>query len=119
MEVTRMDTRSTGPEANAADVAIGSERPPSTLWERARHGWPATYPIAQFPNAPLVAAAGGRLVAAVTDGPVQEYGRAVFLGGLAVWAWLEVTDGANGLRRVLGTAALGYVVVEVARGGAA
>ena len=111
-----MNARSTDPEAGAADVAVGSERAPSTVWERARHGWPATYPIAQFPNAPLLVAAGGRVVGAVIDGPVQEQARAVFLGGLAVWAWLEVTDGANGLRRVLGAAALGYVVVEVARG---
>jgi hypothetical protein len=32
---------------------------------------------------------------------------------LAVWAWLELTDGANWARRVLGGAALGYFVAAV------
>ena len=29
------------------------------LWRRGQHGWPAGFPVAQFPNTPLLVAAGG------------------------------------------------------------
>src|SRR3954454_17747300 len=38
------------------------------LWRRGQHGWPASYPVVQLPNAPLLAAAGGAAVAALTNG---------------------------------------------------
>jgi hypothetical protein len=84
-----------------------------TTWQRLQHGWPVSYPIAQFPNAPLLAAFGGLGVAAVTDGAVHDYARATFYTGLTAWAWWEVTDGVNAWRRVIGAAGLAFVVVSV------
>jgi hypothetical protein len=67
----------------------------------------------QFPNAPLIAALGAWLVAAATDGSVHSYARAGFYAALAAWAWGELTDGVNWVRRSLGAAGLVYVVVKV------
>lgn len=85
----------------------------SDLWRRGQRGWPASFPLAQFPNAPLLVAAGGWLVAALTDGSVHAYARAAFYGGLAAWAWEELAGGVNWVRRALGGAGLVYVVVKV------
>jgi hypothetical protein len=82
-------------------------------WRRGQRGWPASFPLAQFPNAPLLLALGGWVVAALTDGSVHFYARAGFYAGLAAWAWLEVADGANWVRRTLGAGGLVYVVVKV------
>lgn len=82
-------------------------------WRRGQRGWPASFPVAQFPNAPLLVAVGGWLVAALTDGSVHAYGRAVFYSGLAAWAWEELAGGVNWVRRALGAAGLVYVVVKV------
>jgi hypothetical protein len=49
----------------------------------------------------------------VTSGSVHAYARAAVYAGLAVWAWQELVDGANWFRRLLGAAALVYVVVKV------
>jgi len=86
---------------------------PSELWRRGQHGWPASYPVAQLPNAPLLVALGGWLLAALTDGPARAYGRATFYTGLAAWAWEELTDGANPVRRAMGATGLGYVIVKL------
>jgi hypothetical protein len=83
------------------------------LWERAQRGWPARFPVAQFPNAPLLVALVASLVAALADGSVHAYARAAFYTGLAAWAWEELAGGANWLRRALGAAGLVYVVVKV------
>jgi hypothetical protein len=83
------------------------------LWRRGQHGWPASYPVAQLPNAPLLVALSGWLVAALTDGSTHAYARATFYTGLAAWAWEELADGTNGLRRAFGAAGLGYVIVKV------
>ena len=87
-----------------------------SFWARAQHGVPPSYPIAQFPNAPLLAAFAASIVAALTDGSVHFYARAAFYVGLAAWAWLEMTDGVNLFRRALGAAGLVYVVVKVGAG---
>jgi hypothetical protein len=44
------------------------------------------FPLAQFPNAPLLVAVGGRLLAQLTDGSVHADVRARFRAGLAAWA---------------------------------
>ncbi len=84
------------------------------LWERGQHGWPERFPLAQFPNPPLLLAFGGWLVAAPTDGSLHAAGRGVFYAGLSVWAWGEMTDGANWFRRAAGVAGLVYVVAQIA-----
>lgn len=83
-------------------------------WRRGQRGWPARFPVAQFPNAPLWFALGGLLIAAMTDGSVQAYARAAFYTGLAAWAWEELVNGVNWVRRALGVIGLVYVLGEVA-----
>ena len=83
------------------------------LWSRGQRGWPESFPIAQFPNAPLLVALGGWLVAALTDGSAHAYARAAFYAGLAAWAWEELAGGVNWVRRALGAGGLVYVVVKV------
>ena len=82
-------------------------------WHRRDRGWPARFPVAQLPNAPLSVALGGLLVSAVTDGSVNAYARAVFYSALAVWAWQELFDGVNWVRRAIGAAGLVYLVLQV------
>ncbi|MEA2207464.1 MAG: hypothetical protein QOE77_4240 [Blastocatellia bacterium] len=86
---------------------------PRKLLRRGQRGWPASYPLAQLPNAPLLAALAGWLVAALTGGLVHDGARAVFYTGLAAWAWREVEDGDNLARRGIGAAGLVFVVVKI------
>ena len=66
-------------------------------WRREQRGWPARFPVAQFPNAPLWVALVGRAIAVMTDGSVHAYARAAFYAGLAAWAM-----GRTGQRPELG-----------------
>ena len=91
-----------------------SDRPPLRyLWRRGQRGWPASYPLAQFPNGPLLAALGALVVAALTDGSLRYYARAAFYAALAAWAWDELARGTNWVRRAFGVAGLFYVIVKV------
>ena len=81
---------------------------------RAQRGWPASFPLAQFPNAPLIVALVASLAGRSLDGRAHDYATAVFYVALGIWAYLEVTDGANWVRRLVGVAGLAYVVVELA-----
>lgn len=91
-----------------------SERAPfRDLWRSGQRGWPASFPVAQFPNWPLLVALGAWIVAALTDGSLHYYARAAFYAGLAAWAWDELERGANWVRRALGVAGLFYVVLKV------
>lgn len=84
------------------------------LWRRGQVGWPRGFPIAQFPNPPLLLAFAGLGVAAVTRSTPHDVGRAVFVLGLAVWAVEEIVGGVNWFRRLLGAAALVWTVVGLA-----
>jgi hypothetical protein len=91
-----------------------SDRPAlRDIWRRGQRGWPASFPFAQFPNWPLLAALVAWVVAALTHGSLHYYARAVFYATLAAWAWDELARGANWLRRALGVAGLVYVVLKV------
>ena len=92
----------------------GDALTPRKLWRRGRHGWPPGFPVAQVPNPPLLAALAGWLVAALTDGVVHACARATFYAGLAAWAWKEVEDGANWVRRAVGVAGLVFVIARIA-----
>jgi hypothetical protein len=84
------------------------------LWKRGQRGWPTGFPLLQLPNAPLLAALTGWLVAALTDGLVHDFARATFYTGLAAWAWMEAEDGVNWARRAIGAAGLLFVVFKIA-----
>lgn len=85
-------------------------------WKRLRGwSWPRDYPIAQFPNPPLIiglVALGLRSVASGTWADALGAIGYVFIG---VWAYLELTAGVNLFRRVLGLAGLAYVIVAIAQ----
>jgi hypothetical protein len=83
------------------------------LWRRGQVGWPRRFPVAQFPNPPLLLALAGWGLAAVAGGSVHDVGRAVFTLGLAVWAWEEVVSGVNWFRRLLGAGALVWIVASL------
>lgn len=87
-----------------------------TTRERPPRGWPASYPIAQPPNPPVLVATGGWLVAGVARGPIRSVARAVFLAGLATWAWREIADGENGVRRAFGAVGMAHVVAKLGLG---
>jgi hypothetical protein len=84
------------------------------LWRRGQVGWPRRFPIAQFPNPPLLLAFAGLGLASESSGTAHDLGRAVFTLGLAVWAWEEAVSGVNWFRRLLGAGALIWIVAGLA-----
>jgi hypothetical protein len=84
------------------------------LWRRGQTGWPRRFPIAQFPNPPLLVAFAGWGLAAVANRTAHDVGRAVFIIALGVWAWEEAVDGVNWFRRLLGVGALVWIVARLA-----
>ena len=84
------------------------------LWRRGQLGWPRRFPIAQFPNPPLLLALAGWGLAAIVRGAAHDVGRAVFTVALSVWALEEAVSGVNWLRRVIGVGALVWIVVGLA-----
>jgi hypothetical protein len=84
------------------------------LWRRGQVGWPRRYPIAQFPNPPLLLAGAGWGLAAATGGTSHDVGRVLFTVGLAVWALEEMAAGVNWFRRLLGTGVLVWIVASLA-----
>jgi hypothetical protein len=84
------------------------------LWRRGQVGWPRSYPIVQFPNAPLLLAFAGWGVAAATHGTPHDVGHWAFLLEVGVWAWEETTGGVNRFRRLLGVGGLAWVAFALA-----
>ncbi|MEA2215425.1 MAG: hypothetical protein QOK19_986 [Solirubrobacteraceae bacterium] len=84
------------------------------LWGRGQIGWPRSFPVAQFPNPPLLVALAGEVLAAAADGNAHDVGRAVFAVALGVWAWGEAVEGVNWFRRLLGAGALVWIVARLA-----
>jgi hypothetical protein len=69
-----------------------------------RLSFPKSYPIVQFPNAPLIVAFLSGLVAHRTHGDQHAYAQAVSYLSMAIWAYLELFQGVNTFRRLLGLA---------------
>jgi len=92
---------------------MGSRIPPR-IEKVMRHSWPKRFPVAQFPNPPLIVALLASIVSRLTDGRVQDFATPLFYVGLGVWAWEELVRGVNWFRRALGAAGLVYVVVRIA-----
>jgi len=82
------------------------------LWRRGQEGWPRRFPVAQFPNPPLLLAFAGWGLAEVTEGTAHDAGRVVFTVGLVVWAGEEALGGVNWFRRMLGAGALVWIAVR-------
>lgn len=88
---------------------------PASMQRVARWQWPESFPVAQFPNPPLilalVAAGAGRF----TSGWAHSACRGVFYVALTVWAYVEARNGDNWFRRMLGAGALIYIAARIAQ----
>jgi hypothetical protein len=82
-------------------------------WRRGQAGWPTGFVIVQVPNAPLLVALAGSVVAGVTDGRAAGSAEATGRLALGVFAYLEITHGANWLRRALGAAVAVWLVIKL------
>lgn len=69
-------------------------------------GVPARYPLAQFPNPPLLVAIAASIVGRFATGTFGEYVTAIGIVGMTVWAWQEAVDGVNLFRHGLGIVVL-------------
>jgi hypothetical protein len=69
-------------------------------------GWPASYPLLQPPNTAATVAWSLRAVAAASGGRTREVALAGHYVALAVWAYLELADGDNAVRRAVGALTL-------------
>jgi hypothetical protein len=70
-------------------------------------GWPRSFPIVQFPNAPLIIAFLAGAAAARTHDPAHAYLAAISFLAIGIWAYEELLHGVNWFRHLLG---LGYVI---------
>jgi hypothetical protein len=76
--------------------------------------FPRSYPIVQFPNAPLIVAFASGLLAQNSHGLEHSYAQAISYLAMAVWAYLELFHGVNAFRRLLGLAYTISTVVHLA-----
>lgn len=84
---------------------------PLAIWRAFKRltqlGWPRRFVIVQFPNAPLIVAFIASETAKHTHGSSHAYASAVSYLAFAIWAYLELVEGVNWFRRLLG---LAYVI---------
>jgi threonine/homoserine/homoserine lactone efflux protein len=80
------------------------------LWRRGQEGWPRRFVLVQLPNPPLLVALAASVVGRFARGDAAAYADATGRLALAVFAYLELVDGANWLRRLLGATILAYLV---------
>ncbi len=74
-------------------------------FNRLRHfSFPRSYPIVQFPNAPLIIAFASGLLAHHSHGLEHSYAQAISYLAMATWAYLELFYGVNAFRKLLGLA---------------
>jgi hypothetical protein len=66
--------------------------------------FPRSYPIVQFPNAPLILAFASGQLASHSHSREHAYAQAVSYLAMAIWAYLELFHGVNAFRRLLGLA---------------
>lgn len=93
--------------------AVSSRATLGKRWKQGQRGWPASFPVAQLPNAPLLVALTGWSVAELAEGRAHSIARAVFLAGLAAWAWGELASGSNWVRRGMGVGGFAYVIAAL------
>jgi hypothetical protein len=111
------------PSAAPADSTSGSARPPDSPARRLWHAfewlrafsWPRRFPIVQFPNQPLALAFVAGRAARELRGSAHVYAMAVSYLAMAVWAYLELTDGVNWFRRLLGAFYIASTVIHLER----
>jgi hypothetical protein len=77
-------------------------------------GWPRRFPIAQFPNNPLIVAFVAGQSAAMLHGAGRADARAVSFLAMTIWAYEELAHGVNWFRHLLGAAYLVSTGVHLA-----
>ena len=94
----------------------GDRRPTlSQRWERlSRLEGPPGFIVWQFPNPPLILALAALVAGWLTTGTAHSVARALFVVGFAVFAWLELFQGVNWFRRLIGAGGIAYLVVYLA-----
>jgi hypothetical protein len=91
---------------------------PNVLWRRFKRltqiAWPRRFVIVQFPNAPLIIAliAGG--TAELTHGTSSAYAASASYLAFGIWAYLELVEGVNWFRRLLGLVVATFTTVHLA-----
>jgi hypothetical protein len=87
---------------------------PLLLWQGYKRltqvGFPRRLVIVQFPSPPLIVAFIAGAVANYTHGSGHAYASALAYPALAIWAYLELVEGVNWFRRLLG---LGFAISTV------
>ena len=84
-------------------------------WEKlSRLEGPPGFIIWQFPNPPLILALVAIVAGWLTTGTAHSVARALFVIGFAVFAWLELFQGVNWFRRLIGAGGIAYLVVYLA-----
>jgi hypothetical protein len=76
--------------------------------------FPRSYPIVQFPNLPLILAFASGMAAHYSHSQEHADVQAVSYLSMAVWAYLELFQGVNVFRRLLGLAYTISTVVHLA-----
>jgi hypothetical protein len=77
-------------------------------------GFPARFPIVQFPNLPLVIAFLAEGVRHFVTGSGRPYLTAIGWLAITIWAYEELAHGSNWFRRLLGAGFLIITTVRVA-----
>jgi hypothetical protein len=75
---------------------------------------PRRFPIFQFPNPPLIAAMALEVLARTADPETARKAAILSRIAMLVWAYQEITAGANWLRRLIGVGAAAQQVVALA-----
>jgi hypothetical protein len=75
--------------------------------------FPRRFPIAQFPNPPLIVAVLAGEIGTFLDGRAHSYAASVSYLAMTIWAYEELVHGVNWFRRLLG---LAFMIVLVVRG---
>ncbi|MBK5233874.1 MAG: hypothetical protein JJE13_12950 [Thermoleophilia bacterium] len=75
------------------------------------------YTVAQLPNAPIIVAILAAIASRFFDEGSVACGlsRAIFYVALTIWSYMELADGVNGFRRVLGALGIAFVLISITR----
>jgi hypothetical protein len=76
--------------------------------------FPRRFPIAQFPNLPLIVAILAGEAGKFLDGSAHSYAASVSYLAMTIWAYEELVHGVNWFRHLLGLAYMILLVVRVA-----
>jgi hypothetical protein len=79
-------------------------------------GLPPSFPIVQFPNAPLILAFLAGAVGSHMHSATRSYATAGAYLAMTVWAYEELARGVNWFRRLLGLAYMIIMITRVAHG---